>query len=175
MSKRTHVLLSWTFCPLLSGTPRHEMMTSLQMQCLFRYCTSAGTVPLGLAARLHTRYGNLCDGQLHQRSAAPPGAFASLFLQGVVGVTGQLSFEAPIGQKASSFLELHNEGSTAIYYYWRRQALRHTFREAGGHGYSETGGRGCGQSFYFNSSTGNALFTCSVNDKEGDTFCRHTI
>ncbi|XP_048871270.1 MYCBP-associated protein isoform X2 [Brienomyrus brachyistius] len=82
--------------------------------------------------------------------------------QGVVGVTGQLSFEAPIGQKASSYLELHNEGSTAIYYYWRRQTLRHSFREAGGHGYRETGGHGYretgghghGQRFYFNSSTG---------------------
>nr|XP_023651467.1 MYCBP-associated protein isoform X1 [Paramormyrops kingsleyae] len=74
--------------------------------------------------------------------------------QGAVGVTGQLSFEAPIGQKTSSYLELHNEGSTAIYYYWRRQALRHSFREADGHGYRETGGHGRGQSFYFNSNTG---------------------
>ncbi|KAM9313664.1 MYCBP-associated protein [Pholidichthys leucotaenia] len=40
--------------------------------------------------------------------------------QGDVGISATIFFEAPTGEMASSHLELHNEGSTAIFYSWQQ-------------------------------------------------------
>ncbi|KAM9363623.1 MYCBP-associated protein [Symphorus nematophorus] len=46
--------------------------------------------------------------------------------QGEVGVTATIIFDALAGETASSHLELHNEGSTAIFYSWQQLLVPHT-------------------------------------------------
>uniref|UniRef100_A0A3Q3IYH3 Uncharacterized protein n=1 Tax=Monopterus albus TaxID=43700 RepID=A0A3Q3IYH3_MONAL len=43
--------------------------------------------------------------------------------QGEVGISSTIIFEAPTGEVASSHLELHNEGSAAIFYSWQQLPL----------------------------------------------------
>ncbi|XP_068448664.1 MYCBP-associated protein isoform X2 [Clinocottus analis] len=66
--------------------------------------------------------------------------------QGEVGLSATLFFEALTGESASSHLELHNEGSTAIFYSWERLPVPHSFPLLR----SQTKSL----HFYFNSSSG---------------------
>ncbi|XP_034751546.1 MYCBP-associated protein [Etheostoma cragini] len=66
--------------------------------------------------------------------------------QGEVGLSGTIIFEAPTGEIASSHLELHNEGSTAIFYSWQQLPVPHSFPKLR----SQTKKL----HFYFNSSSG---------------------
>ncbi|KAK9539830.1 hypothetical protein VZT92_002322 [Zoarces viviparus] len=66
--------------------------------------------------------------------------------QGEVGISGRLIFQALTGETASSQLELHNEGSTAVFYSWEQLPVTHSFPNLR----SRTKSR----HFYFNSSSG---------------------
>ncbi|KAF7645878.1 hypothetical protein LDENG_00197000 [Lucifuga dentata] len=70
----------------------------------------------------------------------------SISNQGDVGLCARLNFEALTGEKASSHLELHNEGNTAIHYTWQQLSLPHSFPNLS----LQT----TTPHFYFNSSTG---------------------
>lgn len=50
-----------------------------------------------------------------------------LFDQGEVGINATVIFEALTGERASSHLELHNEGSTAIFHSWQQLPVPHSF------------------------------------------------
>ncbi|XP_071783868.2 MYCBP-associated protein [Centroberyx gerrardi] len=71
---------------------------------------------------------------------------SSTSYQGEVGISARINFEALTGERASSHLELHNEGSTALYYTWQQLPLPHSFPNLR----SQT----TTPHFYFNSSTG---------------------
>ncbi|XP_036398842.1 MYCBP-associated protein [Megalops cyprinoides] len=66
--------------------------------------------------------------------------------KGEVGIAARLTFEALAGEQASSYLELQNEGSTAVYYSWQCLPLPHSFPETRPDPHT--------QHFYFNTSTG---------------------
>ncbi|XP_040042517.2 MYCBP-associated protein [Gasterosteus aculeatus] len=66
--------------------------------------------------------------------------------KGKVGLRATLFFEAPTGELAFSHLELHNEGSTAIFYSWEQLPVVHSFAKL----ISQTKSL----HFYFNSSPG---------------------
>ncbi|XP_041838293.1 MYCBP-associated protein isoform X2 [Melanotaenia boesemani] len=66
--------------------------------------------------------------------------------QGKVGISATIIFEALTGERASSNLELHNEGSTAIFYSWQQLTVPHSLP----HLRSQTKN----MHFYFNSSSG---------------------
>ncbi|KAL7404939.1 hypothetical protein ABVT39_021329 [Epinephelus coioides] len=66
--------------------------------------------------------------------------------QGEVGISATIFFEALTGDRASSHLELHNEGSTAIFYSWQQLPVPHSFPKL----QSQTKNL----HFYFNSSSG---------------------
>ncbi|TDH15924.1 hypothetical protein EPR50_G00014280 [Perca flavescens] len=66
--------------------------------------------------------------------------------QGEVGISATIIFEAPTGERASSHLELHNEGSTAIFYSWQQLPVPHSF--------PNLRSRTKKLHFYFNSSSG---------------------
>ncbi|XP_072240547.1 MYCBP-associated protein [Leuresthes tenuis] len=66
--------------------------------------------------------------------------------QGEVGISATIIFEAQTGEKATSHLELHNEGNTAIFYGWQPLTVPHSFP----HLSSQTKT----MHFYFNSSSG---------------------
>ncbi|KAJ8362962.1 hypothetical protein SKAU_G00117930 [Synaphobranchus kaupii] len=66
--------------------------------------------------------------------------------KGEVGIAVRLTFEALEGEQASSYLELQNEGSTALYYTWQHLPQEHSFPETQQHVHT--------QHFYFNTSTG---------------------
>ncbi|KAM4585448.1 MYCBP-associated protein isoform 2-T2 [Odontesthes bonariensis] len=66
--------------------------------------------------------------------------------QGEVRISATIIFEAQTGEKASSHLELHNEGNTAIFYGWQPLTVPHSFP----HLSSQTQT----MHFYFNSSSG---------------------
>ncbi|XP_032398071.1 MYCBP-associated protein isoform X1 [Etheostoma spectabile] len=66
--------------------------------------------------------------------------------QGEVGLSATIIFEAPTGEIASSHLELHNEGSTAIFYSWQQLPVPHSF--------PKLQSRTKKLHFYFNSSSG---------------------
>lgn len=51
----------------------------------------------------------------------------TLFDQGEVGISATIIFEALTGERASSHLELHNEGGTAIFYSWQQLPVPHSF------------------------------------------------
>ncbi len=70
----------------------------------------------------------------------------TLFDQGEVGISATIIFEALTGERASSHLELHNEGSTAIFYSWQQLPVPHSFP----HVRSQTKS----PHFYFDSSSG---------------------
>ncbi|KAI1886542.1 hypothetical protein AGOR_G00196840 [Albula goreensis] len=65
---------------------------------------------------------------------------------GEVGIAARLTFEALAGEQASSYLEMQNEGSAALYYSWQRLPQKHCFTENHSQIHS--------QHFYFNTSTG---------------------
>lgn len=75
-----------------------------------------------------------------------PSPSHSPFDQGEVGLSATLIFEAPTGERASSHLELHNEGSTAIFYSWEQLPVTRSF--------PIQRPRTKSQHFYFNSSSG---------------------
>ncbi|KAL4648705.1 MYCBP-associated protein [Arapaima gigas] len=66
--------------------------------------------------------------------------------RGELGIAARLTFEVPAGQQASSYLELQNDGNTAVYYSWQRLALPYSHPEM--RRINST------QHFYFNSSPG---------------------
>uniref|UniRef100_A0A3B4TFH6 Mycbp associated protein n=1 Tax=Seriola dumerili TaxID=41447 RepID=A0A3B4TFH6_SERDU len=66
--------------------------------------------------------------------------------EGEVGISSTIFFEALTGETASSHLELHNEGSTAIFYSWHQLPFPHSFPNL----QSQT----MNPQFYFNSSSG---------------------
>ncbi|XP_029380169.1 MYCBP-associated protein [Echeneis naucrates] len=66
--------------------------------------------------------------------------------KGEVGIHATIIFEALTGERASSHLELHNEGSTAIFYHWQQLPLPHSFPSQ----QSQT----MNPHFYFNASSG---------------------
>ncbi|XP_044046052.1 MYCBP-associated protein isoform X2 [Siniperca chuatsi] len=66
--------------------------------------------------------------------------------QGEVGISATIIFEALTGERASSHLELHNEGSTAIFYSWQQLPVPHSFPNLQTQTQSPH--------FYFNSSSG---------------------
>ncbi|KAM7009671.1 MYCBP-associated protein [Tautogolabrus adspersus] len=66
--------------------------------------------------------------------------------QGEVGISATIMFETLTGERASSHLDLHNEGSTAIFYSWQQLPVRHSFPNLR----SQTKGT----HFYFNCSSG---------------------
>ncbi|XP_034544963.1 MYCBP-associated protein [Notolabrus celidotus] len=66
--------------------------------------------------------------------------------QGEVGISATMLFEALTGEIASSLLELHNEGSGAIFYSWEQLRVPHSFPILP----SQTNS----PHFYFNSSSG---------------------
>uniref|UniRef100_A0A3B4XWL1 Mycbp associated protein n=1 Tax=Seriola lalandi dorsalis TaxID=1841481 RepID=A0A3B4XWL1_SERLL len=70
----------------------------------------------------------------------------TLIAQGEVGISSTIFFEALTGETASSHLELHNEGSTAIFYSWHQLPFPHSFPNL----QSQT----MNPQFYFNSSSG---------------------
>ncbi|KAK2815843.1 hypothetical protein Q5P01_026310 [Channa striata] len=75
------------------------------------------------------------------------GNFASSQEQnGDVGISATIIFEAPTGDRASSHLELHNEGSTAIFYSWEQLPVPHSFPNL--HSQRKS------PNFYFSSSSG---------------------
>ncbi|KAL1005616.1 hypothetical protein UPYG_G00061380 [Umbra pygmaea] len=53
--------------------------------------------------------------------------------KGQVGISARMTFEALSGERASSTLELRNEGSTAVYYSWQRLPQPHSFADARTH------------------------------------------
>ncbi|XP_054461081.1 MYCBP-associated protein [Anoplopoma fimbria] len=63
-----------------------------------------------------------------------------------VGLSATLFFEVPTGERASSHLELHNEGSTAIFYSWEQLPVPNSFPNL--RSQTKT------VHFYFNSSSG---------------------
>ncbi|KAF3687365.1 Epsin-2 EPS-15-interacting protein 2 Intersectin-EH-binding protein 2 [Channa argus] len=65
--------------------------------------------------------------------------------QGDVGINATIIFEAPTGDRASSHLELQNEGSTAIFYSWQQLPVPNSFPNL----HSQTKSL----HFYFNSSS----------------------
>ncbi|XP_035516253.1 MYCBP-associated protein [Morone saxatilis] len=66
--------------------------------------------------------------------------------QGEVGINATIFFEALTGERASSHLELHNEGSTAIFYNWQQLLVPHSFPNLPSQTKSPQ--------FYFNCSSG---------------------
>ncbi|XP_076584343.1 MYCBP-associated protein isoform X2 [Chaetodon auriga] len=66
--------------------------------------------------------------------------------QGEIGISGTITFEALTGERASSHLELHNEGSTAIFYSWQQLLIPQSFPHLRSQTKSPV--------FYFNSSSG---------------------
>ncbi|KAF0037690.1 hypothetical protein F2P81_010564 [Scophthalmus maximus] len=88
----------------------------------------------------------------------------TLIDQGEVGISATMIFEALTGERASSHLEMHNEGTTAIFYSWQQLPRPHSFPNLR----SQTKK----PHFYFNSSSGTqkhsqtsaatALTSCSV-------------
>ncbi|XP_055771066.1 MYCBP-associated protein-like isoform X1 [Salvelinus fontinalis] len=66
--------------------------------------------------------------------------------KGEVGISARVTFEALSGERASSDMEVQNEGSTAVYYSWQRLAVPHSFPDARTQTHT--------QHFYFNTSTG---------------------
>ncbi|XP_045070160.1 MYCBP-associated protein-like [Coregonus clupeaformis] len=66
--------------------------------------------------------------------------------KGEVGISARITFEALSGDRASSVMELQNEGSTSVYYSWQRLPVPHSFPDARTHTHT--------QHFYFNTSTG---------------------
>ncbi|AWP06034.1 putative MYCBP-associated protein [Scophthalmus maximus] len=66
--------------------------------------------------------------------------------QGEVGISATMIFEALTGERASSHLEMHNEGTTAIFYSWQQLPRPHSFPNLR----SQTKK----PHFYFNSSSG---------------------
>ncbi|XP_075946963.1 MYCBP-associated protein [Anarhichas minor] len=66
--------------------------------------------------------------------------------QGEVGIGARLIFQALTGETASSQLELHNEGSTAVFYSWEQLPVTHSF--------PNLRSRTKSLHFYFNSSSG---------------------
>ncbi|XP_069576657.1 MYCBP-associated protein isoform X1 [Brachyistius frenatus] len=65
---------------------------------------------------------------------------------GDTGISATIIFEALTGERASSQLELHNEGSTAILYSWQQLPVAQSFKKL----HSQTSNT----HFYFNSSSG---------------------
>lgn len=63
-----------------------------------------------------------------------------------MGIRATIIFEAPTGERASSHLELHNEGSTAIFYSWQQLPIKCSFANLQSQPKSPH--------FYFNSSSG---------------------
>ncbi|GAA6220171.1 MYCBP-associated protein [Lates japonicus] len=66
--------------------------------------------------------------------------------QGEVGISATIIFEAVTGERASSHLELHNEGSTAVFYSWQQLPKPHSF--------PNLRSRTKNLHFYFSSSSG---------------------
>ncbi|XP_042341488.1 MYCBP-associated protein isoform X2 [Plectropomus leopardus] len=66
--------------------------------------------------------------------------------QGEVGISASIIFEALTGERASSHLELHNEGSTVFFYSWQQLPVPHSF--------PNLRSRTKSLHFYFNSSSG---------------------
>ncbi|CAK6968328.1 MYCBP-associated protein [Scomber scombrus] len=66
--------------------------------------------------------------------------------QGQIGISATIIFEALTGERASSHLDLRNEGSTAIFFSWQQLPLPHSFPNL----QSQTKT----QHFYFDSSSG---------------------
>ncbi|XP_028310735.1 MYCBP-associated protein [Gouania willdenowi] len=66
--------------------------------------------------------------------------------QGVVGIGGRIIFKVQTGDIASEKMELHNEGSTVIFFSWQKIPVKRTF--------SSTSSITVGPHFYFNSSGG---------------------
>ncbi|XP_041790122.1 MYCBP-associated protein [Chelmon rostratus] len=66
--------------------------------------------------------------------------------QGEVGISATIIFEALTGERASSHLELHNEGSTAIFYSWQQLLMPQSFPQLRSQTKRPV--------FYFNSSSG---------------------
>ncbi|KAF7216308.1 MYCBP-associated protein [Nothobranchius furzeri] len=50
-----------------------------------------------------------------------------VFNKGEVGITPTIFFESPTGETASSFLDLHNDGSSAIFYSWQKLPAPQSF------------------------------------------------
>lgn len=70
----------------------------------------------------------------------------TLIPQGKVGISATLFLEALAGESASSPVELHNEGSTAIFYHWEKLMVPRSFTKL-----RSQSRRPC---FYFNHSSG---------------------
>ena len=70
----------------------------------------------------------------------------TLIDQGQVGISTTIRFEALTGERPSSHLEMHNEGTTAIFYSWQQLPRRNSFPNLR----TQTKSR----HFYFNSSSG---------------------
>ncbi|XP_070834212.1 MYCBP-associated protein [Chaetodon trifascialis] len=66
--------------------------------------------------------------------------------QGEIGISATITFEALTGERASSHLELHNEGSTALFYSWQPLLTPQSFPHLRSQTKSPV--------FYFNSSSG---------------------
>ncbi|KAM7393952.1 hypothetical protein PAMP_020785 [Pampus punctatissimus] len=66
--------------------------------------------------------------------------------QGEVGISATIIFEALTGEQVLSHLELHNEGSTAIFFSWQQLSLPHSF--------SNLRSQTKSQHFYFDTSSG---------------------
>ena len=75
-------------------------------------------------------------------------------VQGEVGLSARVLLEALEGESVSSDLQIHNEGSTAIYYSWQRLPRPCSFPHT--HTHTHT------QHFYFNTSTGTHTHTHTV-------------
>uniref|UniRef100_A0A8L0DNR0 Uncharacterized protein n=1 Tax=Oncorhynchus mykiss TaxID=8022 RepID=A0A8L0DNR0_ONCMY len=75
--------------------------------------------------------------------------------KGEVGISARVTFEALSGERASSDMEVQNEGSTAVYYSWQRLAVPHSFPDARTHTHT--------QHFYFNTSTGTHTHSTSTS------------
>lgn len=69
-----------------------------------------------------------------------------LINQGEVGISATIIFEALTGERSSSHVELHNEGSTAIFYSWQQLPVPRSFPNLRTQTKSPH--------FYFNSSSG---------------------
>nr|XP_019939527.1 PREDICTED: MYCBP-associated protein [Paralichthys olivaceus] len=69
--------------------------------------------------------------------------------QGEVGISATIMFEALTGERACSHLEMHNEGTTAIFYSWQQLPRQNSFPNLR----TQTKSR----HFYFNSSSGMIL------------------
>lgn len=83
-------------------------------------------------------------------------SFSSFYLQDKTGISTRITFEALAGEKASSTIEVVNNGSAAIWYEWRR--LPNTSNLGEHRKEAQV------QHFYFNTSAGKVTLTaCYVS------------